>query len=265
MSTLNSCQSGEPTKEKKPAALQKKTEPNVQRPDKKKSKHIVLVNIGELGRKGIAKQIRNLRKYNPKVIALDVVFDRDKGPSDTILKNAFDEVEQLVLATKVYENSRSKPYLFQKDTGNHPKFISYADIGHVDLIEKSNIATAIYPQVLVRTDTIPAFGWVVASKYKEGLPKPKGLQPTKIHYSGNIDHYDVISAEDVLEDDVDELKKIEGKIVMMGFLGSDLSGMEDIDKYSSPFNTNLNVKDDPDMFDTIIQANIVEMFVKGRE
>jgi hypothetical protein len=48
---------------------------------------IVLVNIGQLGRAGIAEQINILSRYNPKVIGIGVLFNCE-GLRDTVIITA---------------------------------------------------------------------------------------------------------------------------------------------------------------------------------
>ncbi len=45
---------------------------------------ILIVNIGQLNRRGIAEQLRTISKYKPKVIGIDSFFDCKTGLRDTM-------------------------------------------------------------------------------------------------------------------------------------------------------------------------------------
>ena len=61
---------------------------------------IVLVNIGNLNRKGIAKQIEILNKYSPKVIGIDTFFRNLKeSGSDSSLAAVLGSVSSLVMVS----------------------------------------------------------------------------------------------------------------------------------------------------------------------
>ncbi|HXA00396.1 MAG TPA: CHASE2 domain-containing protein [Cytophagaceae bacterium] len=70
-----------------------------------KDMRIVLVNIGELDRAGIAKEIEIINQYKPKLIAIDARFLKAKAPEiDSALCAAFSKVENMVVGSKLIAN-----------------------------------------------------------------------------------------------------------------------------------------------------------------
>lgn len=81
---------------------------------------IVLVNIGNLSRAGIAEQIRILSQYNPRVIGIDGFFNCEGGLRDTVncpqlndmmgnllLANAIQEAGNVVLVSKLLQKTKT--------------------------------------------------------------------------------------------------------------------------------------------------------------
>ncbi|HEY9487801.1 MAG TPA: CHASE2 domain-containing protein [Chryseosolibacter sp.] len=90
------------------------------RPDPKKEERIVIVNIGNLSRAGIAGQLRIISKYKPKVIGIDSYFNCEGGLRDTVncpqlvdtmgnllLSDAIQEAGNVVLVSKLHQSFAS--------------------------------------------------------------------------------------------------------------------------------------------------------------
>jgi CHASE2 domain-containing sensor protein len=90
------------------------------RPELKPEQRIVLVNIGNLSRAGIAEELRIISKYKPKVIGIDSYFNCEGGMRDTIncpqlldtmgnllLSNAIQEAGNVVLVSKFHQSFAS--------------------------------------------------------------------------------------------------------------------------------------------------------------
>ncbi|MGF7216220.1 CHASE2 domain-containing sensor protein [Spirosoma lacussanchae] len=66
------------------------------------SSSICLVDIGKANRSGIAAMLTAIERQNPRLVAVDVVFDQKKAPSDTSLQRALAQLQQqrkLVMAS----------------------------------------------------------------------------------------------------------------------------------------------------------------------
>lgn len=90
------------------------------RPDPDAEQRIVIVNVGNLSRAGIAEQLRIISKYKPRVIGIDSYFDCEGGLRDTIncpqlldtmgnlmLSNAIQEAGNVVLVSKFHQSFKS--------------------------------------------------------------------------------------------------------------------------------------------------------------
>ncbi|MFZ1262583.1 MAG: CHASE2 domain-containing protein, partial [Chitinophagaceae bacterium] len=71
--------------------------------------NIVIINIGHADREGIAYIIEKTATLEPKVMALDVVFDEARDPSkDSLLRETFKKNKNLVVAVKYQLDSSEK-------------------------------------------------------------------------------------------------------------------------------------------------------------
>ena len=66
-------------------------------PEQTADTNIVIVNIGNLDRRGIAGEINYINSFNPKLIALDILFTENKdAESDSLLSDAFRKTKNLI-------------------------------------------------------------------------------------------------------------------------------------------------------------------------
>ncbi|MFL5729698.1 MAG: CHASE2 domain-containing protein [Cytophagaceae bacterium] len=96
-------------------------------------KRIVLVNIGELDRVGIAQEIEILNQYKPKCIAIDARFFKPKAfEVDSTLCAAFAKVDNMVVGSKLIPN----PDLPENDSivEPNPIFRPYVQSAFVNII-----------------------------------------------------------------------------------------------------------------------------------
>lgn len=96
---------------------------------------IVVVNIGNLPREGIAEMVEIINSAKPKVIAIDARFEEGRDPKgDSMLASAFSKVDNLVMACELHENT----VLNRVDsmTSPYPLFHQYAELGFVDMISE---------------------------------------------------------------------------------------------------------------------------------
>lgn len=221
---------------------------------------IVLVNTGPYDKGRIAKLISKLSTLSPKVIALDIAFPEYAGDTDDRnLYLALRDVKRLVLPSEIsYEGQDYQGrdiisvYLtcateffvpnaktgfvsaeVERDQGQIPrKFIvwqkgSYSE----DIYHHFSVVTAMTFDSLRGSSFVQSQERLVDIDYKNGKRKFK-----------------IFSASEILVDNLTK-KDIEGKIVMMGFLGPG-----DDDKYFTPLGANPN---EPYMYGLEYLANIV--------
>lgn len=240
--------------------------------------NVVLVNIGTLNRAQVATQINILNKYQPKVIGIDSYFYRLKeGLGDTLLAEALSEVENLVMLTKLIENEETGSY--DSLAKSHPIFLTNAHTAYANLdtdAEHQDDYKAVrrFPPKWYMEDHIElAYSAKMAQIYRpeagEKLLKRKHVFE-EINFKGNMinpnHHMEVpevfraIDIRDLFEENFDP-SWIRGKIVIMGYLGIDLTDTDWDDKFYTPLNPVFAGKVEPDMYGAVVHANAVAMIL----
>ncbi len=228
--------------------------------------NVVLVNIGNLSRSEIAEQIRIINQYNPKVVAIDAIFQMKKDHhSDSLLADAMSQCSNLVLVSKL-EN-------FNNTTNNYDTSLKSIDIFNTNAA--SGYANFPSDQMSFRTvrefkpvskvngKVIPAFVVKTVELYDQSAYKfllDRKHEIEKINYSGNYNRYFYLDANQVLSKEID-LNFIKDKIVLIGFMGASLTEKTFEDIYFTPLNERYAGKTFPDMYGVVIHANIISMIL----
>ncbi|WMN12959.1 CHASE2 domain-containing protein [Marivirga salinae] len=242
--------------------------------------NIVLVNIGRLPRRLIAEQVRIINKYNPKVIGMDTFFPYPKGEAqDTALVNAFKEVDNLVMATKL---ERWDDKVVDSLKLSAEKFRVHAeDFGFANLIvgegvEQEDVKTCrsfIPKEPYLNKDSLHYAFAVKLAEYKAPEKVKRFIERDNdveyINYKGNAmgsetnfaPTFFALDVPDVLNENfVPEL--IEDKIVIFGMLGEYFGDPYNVeDKYYTPLNKKYAGRGAPDMYGAVIHANIISMIM----
>ncbi|NJN28575.1 MAG: CHASE2 domain-containing protein [Cyclobacteriaceae bacterium] len=240
---------------------------------------VVLVNIGTLSRREIARQLSIIAQYEPAVIGIDSYFYGLKADSlgDLLLSKAFSDIENLVLVSKLEYNVFTGRY--DSVRYSHPSFAS----GHVgfanletDALDQHQfkVCRSFPPKINVNGDEALAFSVKVSELYdsekaRNFLKRDNDFEV--INYRGNIadfgqtnfgGRYVALDVADVFEQKfTPELLK--GKIVLMGYMGDNFDDMSWEDKFYTPLNTKYAGRSNPDMFGVVVHANIVSMILNG--
>ncbi|MCS6823100.1 MAG: CHASE2 domain-containing protein [Cytophagaceae bacterium] len=155
--------------------------------------NITVVNIGELDREGIAQQVNILNKYNPKVLAIDARFFKEKkNRGDTLLAEAFSKVKNLVLGCELVENEEEEKIDSVKFP--IPLFNQYSKSAYVDMISEGPNQFKTARRHFLRQKIGDTFMLSFASRIAQ-LYKPESIKAIEernndteiINYSGNID------------------------------------------------------------------------------
>lgn len=266
------------------------------REDPSVDENIVIVNIGELSRGGIAEQIRIISQYNPKLIGMDCFFDCPRGREncpqlkDTLgnmmLSEAIKQAGNVVLVTKLQQSKllrktgevdefdslrRSDPVFRDSALGE-----GFANLD-TDAAFQDDVKTcrAINPKMKVGDNLELAFSVQMAMIYDSGKAKrflERDNDTEIINYKGNIfdvfgqnnekyrNMFYMLDVEDVLSENFFP-EMIKDKIVIFGFLGRELGDPSWSDKFYTPLNNKLAGKANPDMFGVVIHANVVSMIL----
>jgi CHASE2 domain-containing sensor protein len=222
--------------------------------------NIVLVNVGNYDKGRIAKLISKTNALNPKVISLDIAFPEYTGDNnDKSLYRALLGVKKLVMPSEITsegEDYQGREIISVYLTCAAEFFVPYAESGFVSTrVEESQIRMPkqfiVWQKTNYSEDVYHHFSVVTAMtvdslKAVSFIEKNERLVDVDFKDRGRL--FKKFSHEEVLSGKVKK-EDIEGKIVIMGFLGP---GNQD--KFISPFSTN---PDEPDMYGVEYLANIV--------
>lgn len=230
---------------------------------------IVIVNIGNLGRAEITRQIERVAAHHPAAIGLDMFFRQPKNShDDSLLVLALSKVKNLVMVTKLTQFNEVRETFDSLET-SHPMFVQGANFGFANVIVDSlsgfrtvRLCTA---KERAYDSTALAFSVQLAK-----IINPEAAQrfidrnndTEVINYRGNYSRYYTFDAFDVLNSEIN-LEVVRGKIVLFGFMGHSLAEPSLEDVFFTPLNVRNIGKTLPDMYGIVIHANIISMIVHG--
>ncbi|MCW5909435.1 MAG: CHASE2 domain-containing protein [Cyclobacteriaceae bacterium] len=258
---------------------------------------IVIVNIGNLPRGMIGRQIEVLNSLQPKIIALDMIFYCPFSRDSIECPNAYDTLGNKILADAIantnimvlgHKLAQSKTLLKEKPVTDEIDSLIHSDEnirGHAyegfvnlatdaDHQEDLKICREFVPAYEVYGKQELAFPVKIASLYDSVKTKrflERNNEEEVINYRGNIldwhtaseypGRYIVLDYDQVLDTTSFVTSMIKDKIVIMGFLGKDLRDPSWEDKLFTPLNKKPGGRARPDMFGVVIHANIVSMIL----
>lgn len=259
--------------------------------------NIVIVNIGNLPRELIGKQIEVLNSLKPKIIALDMIFYCPFGRDSINCPPAYDTVGNKVLGDAIananimvlgHKLTQSKELISREGSTDEIDSLIHSDEnlrrnafeGFVNLLtdadhqEDLKICREFVPALEVNGNRELAFSVKIASLYDSAKTEKflrRGNHQEIINYRGNIidwhgastypGRYFVLDYDQALDTSQFVPSLIKDKIVIMGFLGKDLRDPSWEDKLFTPLNKKLGGRARPDMFGVVIHANIVSMIL----
>lgn len=240
--------------------------------------NIVLVNFGNLSRRGIAREIEIIAAQKPKVVGIDCSFRvLKKEDDDSLLAQAMSKIENLVLYSKLDFTDHSKSGEFDTLLYCHPKFAQHGSSGFCNLITPGGdeylTCRTFKPVDSVSGHIENAFAIEIANHVDPGktekfLSRKKDVEI--INFRGNKDYFYSLDVTDLLGHDdgsgfiqEPELNiSLKDKIVIMGFMGENFGPSSNLtreDKFHTPINKKYAGKAYPDMFGVVVHANIVSM------
>lgn len=230
---------------------------------------IVLINVEYYGRDTVATQLDIINAFNPKVTSLDISFKEYTGSSeDKHLFNALNTGNKIVMASEIVYHGKDyygkeiiyvfsgsaiefRPWkpgcgrtgfvsAIQHENENYipDQFIVFQETFSEDLFYHFSVETAMAFDSLRAVNFIQNHGRLVNVDYKGGNRRFKTFSALEV-LNGKLTRND-----------------IEGKIVMMGFLGPG-----DEDKFISPLNRNGK---EPDMYGLEYLAHIVAQVLESK-
>jgi CHASE2 domain-containing sensor protein len=218
--------------------------------------NIVLINVGNLNRSGIAKEIAIINGLNPKVVSIDLQFAESKGDQDVMLVQSLWNCKNLVMSSMIQNYGGEMTFI---SLGSRIEFSpSHAKTGFINALpEDDELQTLkqfiVYQQENIHGDieyhfsirTAMSFDSLKAMRFVGDHPKIMDID-----YKKGARIFKAFSANDVLGGKISR-KDVEGNIVLIGILGPG-----DEDKFFTP----INKKSHPykvEMYGLEILANIV--------
>ena len=232
------------------------------------SNDIVLINAADRGRSEIAALINKINTEKPAVVGVDFIFEGPKDPiADSLLKVAFAHTAKLVLASKFKNNEGEKEV--KNEYISSYEGLGAKNEGYANLIITSMDKTVRYFRTKDKDNSVEInpfsleivklFDSAKAQKFVE-RNKPFEL----INYEGNLNALHHFNGNDIENDNFPK-GFLKGKIVLVGFFGSDCNANPIFDDYFyTPLNEKLVGRKFPDTYGIAIQANIINMILKQK-
>lgn len=246
--------------------------------------NIVIVNIGALSRAEIAEQLRRINAQSPRVVGIDAFFRKPKDTEgDSLLAQAMSETKNLVLVSKVAFREESKEGNVDQwttskvDAGrgfdsletSMPMFMQHAKTGFSNFIinqEASFMTTrdASFKEVCAG-EVEPSFPIRIATIYSPASAQSalaRSNDHEVINFRGDMEKFYYFDADQVLDPEVD-LSVMNGKIVLLGYMGVTLAQESIEDNFFTPLNPQYVGRSHPDMYGVVVHANVLSMILHG--
>lgn len=231
-------------------------------------KNIILVNIGNLDRRGIAQLLNRINEQEPKVVGIDSFFRSPKGAKqDFPLSIACRRTDNLVLVSQLHHPNVVSHH-FDSLSRSHPLFSKWAESGFANLIsggEDGFRTTRLFtPVEKISGEEELSFPVKILQKYDSTAYAHLRTRKHKqeiINFSGNMDHFFRFDYHQVLDTSVD-LSVMEGKIVLLGYMGGYLGEATLTDIFYTPLNGKTGGRSYPDMYGVVVHANIISQALR---
>lgn len=238
---------------------------------------IVIVNIGNADRAGIAGLIEKTASYDPKIIGLDVTFDGPRDPAaDSLLSEVVRNTPNLVLANQIFYPDKKTKVVENGFFGS----VSHKQ-GFVNMVSKDQQSVRLFlPFEMVEEKKYKSFAVALAEAYDSGAVRKlekRHKEFETINYTRRLsrqgddavdldskvkvkdhDQYQTVEP-DVLMSDGIESNLLKGKIVLLGYVNR--SPDDILDKKFTPMNKRYAGKSVPDMNGIVVHANIISMIL----
>ncbi len=221
-------------------------------------KNIVIINIGHADRELLSMIIDKTAENNPKVIALDALFDEAKDPyQDSLLSASFGKHKNFIAATKLNLSGKDGDTI--TITGDY--FKNAATYGYANFFSDELASLRYYDPFLkdYKDNRYNSFTSAIIQAYDPTafkMIKNKEGKQVQINYERRVDKYQVIEYDNLLTGSF-ERKAIEGKIALLGYINRDPTDI--LDKKFTPMNERFAGKSRPDMNGIVVHANIISM------
>lgn len=226
--------------------------------------NVVLVNIGTLNREGIAAEVDVINAQQPRLIAIDTVFEKPTTKqADSLLAASLAQVKHLILGVNIYESKTNG----QDSIGNFCASL-YANAQKAALGFASDAHNKVirdfYPMRHISDSLIPSFAAQMAKiAYPHAYQHLQERHNTKerINYRRTDLQYITLDMQDIFNPEL--AVNLKDKVVILGYMGQQLGTQSWEVKYYTPLNEKYIGKTAPDMFEAAIHANTLSMIKEG--
>lgn len=216
---------------------------------------LVLINVENRNRDEIAFLVQRIEEGKPKVVGMDIIFaDKRDSASDALLKETFARYNNIIhphIASFDSSLTEQKDHeYFQTRSGSFVNLIG----------ENREFSTIRYYYPVY--NRMPSFTTAVMQMYDSAKAASlfrKGQKKTEIKYFGNLQNFYYHTFNEVMNPafNTDTLKD---KIVLIGYMGAHGNTISlDEDRFFTPLNPRLSGRSHPDMYGSVIHANILRM------
>lgn len=226
---------------------------------------IILVDVGEPSRIELAQVIKRVSEAGARVIGIDIMLEGRKEPrSDSLLQARIREADNVVLATFL-QGYNERENLFEQEVACDTFFSNYATMGYANFVANESRTVRLFsPNEHTRLGRADAFAVAIAEKMD-----PKAVQALRqrhreverINYIGGENYFAQYDMETVLDSTIDLSAAMEGKAVLLGFIGEHRLNEPLLDRFFTPLNPKYSGRSLPDMYGVFIHANILSMIL----
>ncbi|HLP36452.1 CHASE2 domain-containing protein [Lacibacter sp.] len=232
----------------------------VQNKNKIYNKNLVLINVENKSRKELAFLLQQIQEGDPKVVALDIIFAQRKNEDDSLLQQVLSKYGNYVLGYAAnFENQQESIYTDSFFTKTKDGYINVAG-------EHAEFSTIRYyypfhqEQEAFTSSILKKFNPIIYQQLKHKRNNQK-----EIHYYGNLANFNYFDFDEVMDAGFD-VSQLKDKIILLGFLGIPSqrgTAKLDEDKLFTPLNARLSGRSYPDMYGSVIHANILRMVLEN--
>lgn len=239
----------------------------------KKNQNIILINMGESRKVDVATCVQKLIEYSPTVIGLDIKF------ADSQQSLYFQEIKKkykkIVFASDIISNSDNenmRTLKIDEEAGDF--YHGFTLFNEQDIEETDNQFPIIrrfnYKKQVEKEKAYLHFCMSITKLFNDSLftQISKKINDVEyINYQYKQEDFTVFEMSDIIEDNFQK-KDIEGKVVLIGYLGTYL-GEKDVisDRFYTPMNEDYSIHQIntiPDMFGVVIWANVISMLLEQK-
>lgn len=224
--------------------------------------NIVIVNVEDIDRKGIADVLQRVYTAQPALIGVDIFFSTAKcTPYDSLLKATINGLkDKVVMAEYVgtHGEESQEYWTFDGVVSGHAGILSNE--------KNTKVVREFQPRLTGANKESWAFSAMLVKMFKpEAFSKleKRNNETELINYTGDLNSYRVINYSDILSAEEGDMNLLRGKLVLIGFCGGALNNMTDFnDIFYTPVGFDIQAIRRPDMYGIGIHANIISMLLK---